>query len=143
MLDLFNERTCWARDIQIVESPIETYENLIEELIFSFDEKSFPLSETLFNQILNDSEISFIINSLPLFAQIDERGIDIDSIENSDFMNIENSETSFEDFMRQVFKTAFITRNPVIYKQTISAENVSLWKKIMKKNLIDYKKLNN
>ena len=44
--------------------------------------------------------------------------------------------------MQQVFKTAFITGNPVIYKQTISAENVSLWKKAMKKNLTDYKKLN-
>ena len=42
----------------------------------------------------------------------------------------------------KVFETAFITENPVIYKQTISAENVQLWKKIMKKNLIDYKKLN-
>ena len=57
-------------------------------------------------------------------------------------MNIENPEISFEDFMQQVSKTAFITRNPVIYKQAISAENAPLWKETMKKNLIDYKKLN-
>ena len=115
-----------------------TYEDLIEELIFSFDEKSFPLFDTLLNtlsgQILNDSKISFITNSLSLPGQIGEG--EIDSIENPDFMNIENPGISFKNFMQQVFKTAFITGNPVIYKQTISAENVSLWKKIMKKNLI-------
>ena len=63
LLNLFNEHTCWARDIQIVESPDETYENLIEKLIFPSDEKSFPLFGTLFDtlpdQILNDSKISF------------------------------------------------------------------------------------
>ena len=142
LLNLFNERTCWTRDIWVVESPAETYENLTEELSFSSDEKSIPLLGTLPGQITKNSETSFITNSLPLFGQIDEEGIDIDSVENSDFMNIKNPKTFFENFMKQVFETAFIIENPVIYKQIISAENALLWKKTMKKNLTDYKKLN-
>ena len=142
LLDLSNGRTCWARDIWIVESPAatETYEDLTEELIFPPDEESPPLPGTLPGQILDDSETSPITNSPPLPGQIGEGGID--SVENPDSMDIENPGTSFEDFMQQVFETAFITGNPVIYKQTISAEDASLWKEIMEKNLIDYKKLN-
>ena len=64
-----------------MKSPNKIYENLIEELIFSSDEKSFSLFGTLFGQILDDSEISFITNSFPLLGQIDEGGNDIDSIE--------------------------------------------------------------
>ena len=123
-----------------MESLDETYEDLTEELIFPSDEESPPLPGTLPGQILDDSEISSITNSSPLPGQIGEGGID--SVENPDFMDIENPETSFEDFMQQVFETAFITGDPVTYKQAISAEDVSLWKKVMKKNLTDYKKLN-
>ena len=111
-----------------MKSPNETYENLIEKLIFPSDEKSLPLfdtlSDTLSDQILNDSEISLITNSSPLFGQIDEGGID--SVENPNFMNIKNSEISFENFIQQVFKTTFIIENFVIYKQRILIENVPL-----------------
>ena len=74
-------------------------------MIFAFDEKSSPLFGTLPGQILNDLKISFITNSFSLSGQIDEEGIEIDSIKNPDFMNIENSETSFKNFIQQVFKT--------------------------------------
>ena len=57
-------------------------------------------------------------------------------------MDIENPGTSFEDFMQQVSEAALITKNPVIYKQTISAEDAPLWKEAMEMNLADYKKLN-
>ena len=107
-----------------MESPDETYENLIEKLIFPPDKESPPLLGTLPDQILDDSEISPITNSPPLPGQIDEGGID--SVENPNFMDIENSGTSFENFMQQVFETAFIIGNLVIYKQTISAENAPL-----------------
>ena len=116
LLNLSNGRTCWARDIRVMESPAatETYEDLTEELIFPPDEESPPLPGTLPGQILDDSEISPITNSPPLPGQIGEGGID--SVENPDFMDIENLKTSFEEFMQQVFETAFITENPVIYK---------------------------
>ena len=140
LLDFSNGRTCWARDIRVVESLDETYEDLTEELIFPSDEESPPLPGTLPGQILDDSEISSITNSSPLPGQIGEGGID--SVENPDSMDIENPGTSFEDFMQQVSEAAFITGDPVTYKQTISAENASLWKEIMKKKLIDYKNLN-
>ena len=123
-----------------MESSDETYEDLTEKLIFPPDEESSPLPGTLPGQILDDSELSPITNSPPLPGQIGE-GV-IDSVENPDFMDIENPGISFKDFMQQVFKTAFVIGNPVIYKQTISAENASLWKKIMKTNLTDYKQLN-
>ena len=145
LLNLFNERTDWACDIRVVESPVESYEDLTEELIFSSDEKSPPLLGTVPGTLLGqveDSENSSIINSSSLLGQIGEGGIDIDSVENPDSMNIENPEISFEDFMQQVFETAFITKDSVIYKQTISAEDAPLWKEAMKKNLADYKKLN-
>ena len=145
LLDLFNERTCWARDIWVVESPDETYEDLTEELIFPPDEESPPLPGTLPGTLpgqVEDSENSPITNSPSLPGQIGEGGIDIDSVENPDSMDIENPGTSFEDFMQQVSEAAFITGDPVIYKQAISAEDAPLWKKVMKKNLNDYKKLN-
>ena len=85
-----------------MESPNETYEDLIEKLIFPSDEKSSPLFDTRFDtlpgQILNDSEISSITNSPSLPGQIGEG--EIDSIENPDLMNIKNSETLFENFMQ-------------------------------------------
>ena len=86
-----------------MKSPDETYENLTEELIFPPDEKSPPLPDTLPDTLpgqVEDSENSPITNSSSLFGQIGEGEIDIDSIKNSDFMNIENPEISFEDFMQ-------------------------------------------
>ena len=44
LLNLFNECTWWTRDNQIVEFPAETYENLIEKLIFHLMKNHFHYS---------------------------------------------------------------------------------------------------
>ena len=74
-----------------MESPNETYEDLTEKLIFPSDEESPPLPGTLPGTLpgqVEGSENSSITNSPSLLGQIGEGGIDIDSIENPDFMNI-------------------------------------------------------